>query len=191
VSESFESRQYRFSNSIALFSRLVFGSLKRQFRQSKSQVAQHTLRFNRSVDLARTRLGAAASEHILKLGPGHVRQHAVVKGVPFQQNARFMARDDVLSTLHKHLKQVPFQDNTRQMSCVVHGMGGIGKTQVALEYTYRHRREYSHIFWMKAESGPELATSFGNLAKELAPNFSAMDQSRNIELVREWMLQSR
>ena len=75
-----------------------------------------------------------------------------------------MGRDGVLAELHKHLKSVPFQDNTRQLSCVVHGMGGIGKTQVALEYTYRYRREYSHIFWMKAESGAELVTSFGNLA---------------------------
>jgi hypothetical protein len=69
-------------------------------------------------------------------------------------------------------------------------MGGTGKTQVALEYVWRYREEYRHIFWARAQSVPELAASFGEFAKALRPDDIVQDQNRNVELVREWMIES-
>jgi len=34
----------------------------------------------------------------------------------------------------------------------LHGLGGVGKTQIALEYVYRHALEYSAVFWIGAEA---------------------------------------
>ncbi len=36
--------------------------------------------------------------------------------------------------------------------CMLHGMAGIGKTEIALEYSYRNRDKYECIFWVSAEN---------------------------------------
>src|SRR2546430_17257602 len=47
------------------------------------------------------------------------------------------------------------------------GLGGIGKTQTAVEYTYRYRSEYRPIFWVRAETEVGLQTGFVAIAKLL------------------------
>lgn len=156
---------------------------------TKVNVAKYTASFNSKVDLARARLGVAAHERVLRLTNSDIVRNPVVRGVPFQQNPRFLGRDDVLSTLHQNLKSYG-NEGSRQRSCVVHGIGGMGKTQIALEYTYRFRYEYSHILWCRAESRPELITSFGSFCQELTPASASNNQSRNVEVVLEWLMKS-
>jgi hypothetical protein len=122
------------------------------------------------------RLGVTANEHILRLTNMNVNQHPLVKGIPFQQNPGFMGRDRVFEELHRHLKSYG-PGSRRQQSCAIHGIGGVGKTQIALEYTYRYRYEYSHIFWVRAESNLELTTCFGNFAQEFLRSIASDDQT--------------
>lgn len=164
--------------------------MRHRFEHTKASVAQHTARFQTSVDFAKTRLSVTTNQHILRLTDSNTRYAPEVKGVPFQQNPRFLGRDEVLQDLHKKIKMNENTDMSRQRSCVIHGMGGVGKTQTALEYTYRYRHEYSYIFWVRAETGLDLATSFGNIAQELMPSSAGADQGRNMELVRNWLVKS-
>jgi hypothetical protein len=47
------------------------------------------------------------------------------------------------------------------------GMGGVGKTSVAVEYAYRYRNFYSGVWWCPAETRPRLLTSLAALAVTL------------------------
>ncbi|PVH69832.1 hypothetical protein DL98DRAFT_386144, partial [Cadophora sp. DSE1049] len=107
-------------------------------------------------------------------------------------NPRFLGHDNVLDEMHRRLKPFGPTGIIQQQACVAHGIGGVGKTQLALalEYTYRFRYEYTHVFWIRAESNLELATSFGTLARDLMPTTASQDQNRNIELVRDWLVRS-
>lgn len=127
----------------------------------------------------------------MNLYPKDVNRQAIVKGLPFPQNNRFIGRENTLEQLHRNLTGGPAGNNRRQYSSVVHGMGGVGKTQLAVEYTFRYQNQYSHIFWLKAETGLELATGFGNLARQLTPGQAQDDQRKNIELVLDWFLKSK
>jgi tetratricopeptide (TPR) repeat protein len=68
------------------------------------------------------------------------------------------------------------------------GLGGVGKTQVALAYMARHAGDYAKTFWLPAEEASTLASHYAALAKSLQlfkPN--VRDQARAVEAVREWL----
>jgi hypothetical protein len=75
----------------------------------------------------------------------------------------------------------------------VKGLGGIGKTQIAVEYAYRSRDQghYTHTLWVNAASEETIITSFVTIA-ELLPSFSAKseaDQRKLVEAVKCWLEQ--
>jgi superfamily II DNA or RNA helicase len=66
--------------------------------------------------------------------------------VPLEQNMRFLGRqDDVL----KLEKMISSRDQTRKVA--ISGLGGVGKTQIALELAYRTRKNNPEcsVFWIR------------------------------------------
>ncbi|KAI5814422.1 hypothetical protein BZA77DRAFT_283679 [Pyronema omphalodes] len=90
--------------------------------------------------------------------------------VPYPENPRLCGRESTLKLLHQQLsrsKNADSLDEKSMLSSVVHGMGGIGKTQVALGYTYKYRSSYDYIFWIRGETDPEISNHMEMIAKEL------------------------
>src|SRR5450759_3408266 len=56
--------------------------------------------------------------------------------VPFLRNPFFTGSEKILEVLHTRLGSDQVGALTR--SSALHGLGGVGKTQIALEYAYRH-----------------------------------------------------
>jgi NB-ARC domain len=105
--------------------------------------------------------------------------------VPYPRNPQFTGREDVLTQLETALLQGNAAALTQPQA--IRGLGGIGKTQTAVEYAYRHRNAYSAVFWVKAELREELMTGFGEIAKVLQlPQQDEPDQSLIIAAVKEW-----
>ena len=69
------------------------------------------------------------------------------------------------------------------------GLGGIGKTQAALEYVYRYAREYQAIFWLEAETRESILASMGRIAECLQlPEHNEANLSRVVEAVQRWLV---
>lgn len=85
--------------------------------------------------------------------------------VPFPRNPLFTGREEMLSMLHTRLGSE--QAVTQTQTCALHGLGGVGKTQIALEYAYRHALEYRAVFWMGAETSEHILSGFLDIAEVL------------------------
>jgi|SRR4051794_36889271 len=64
-------------------------------------------------------------------------------------------------------------DSPDRKVLVLGGMGGIGKTQMAIQYAKRRRTSYSSFFWLNAASESTLKVSFRILARRILPTDSA------------------
>src|SRR6266704_580885 len=105
--------------------------------------------------------------------------------VPYQRNPFFTGREDVLNQLHQtlHAETTVALSHPQGIS----GLGGIGKTQTALEYAYRYRAEYAAIFWVRADSRPALTSSLVELAHVLElPERHEQDQEILVQAVLRW-----
>lgn len=72
------------------------------------------------------------------------------------RNPRFVGREHQLREIHEVLRA-----GARFLT--LNGMGGVGKTQLAVEYIYRYRDEYDVIGWIRAEHRPTMRTSLAAL----------------------------
>jgi tetratricopeptide (TPR) repeat protein len=78
--------------------------------------------------------------------------------MPYDSNPHFLGRDDLLKSLKDKLKETkPKQYNHR---VAIYGMGGVGKTQVAIEYVYRHENDYDNVYWISASDQAALLSGF-------------------------------
>src|SRR5277367_4233920 len=84
--------------------------------------------------------------------------------VPFEQNLLFTGRKEFLEMLKEKLfDQTPNKLNHR---VALYGMGGVGKTQTALEYVYSNRDSYKRIYWITAVDQTSLLSGYQNVATE-------------------------
>jgi tetratricopeptide (TPR) repeat protein len=110
--------------------------------------------------------------------------------IPYQRNPFFTGREDVLSQLHRTLQT----DATVALSHPqgISGLGGIGKTQTALEYAYRYGAEYDVVLWVRADSLASLTSGLIELAHVLQlPERNAQDQDIIIQAVLRWLRMKR
>src|SRR5262245_7469469 len=80
--------------------------------------------------------------------------------VPLRRNPYFTGRQTVLQRLARSLEPGDAIPHLYALA----GMGGIGKTQTALEYAYRYGDRYSGVFWLPADTREGCLAAFGELA---------------------------
>ncbi len=105
--------------------------------------------------------------------------------VPYARNPYFTGRKAFLHQLYRQLHAEHHVALTQRH--VLSGLGGIGKTQTALEYIYLFRHEYHSIFWINAETSEMLMSDYLALAHllQLAERNSS-DQRILREAVKRW-----
>ncbi|KAK4116309.1 TPR-like protein [Canariomyces notabilis] len=88
--------------------------------------------------------------------------------IPFPANTRFSGREDVLDAVHKALSLRDTATSTQSpRSMALFGMGGVGKTQIALQYAYQNLEEFQVILWVAADNAIAIGQSFRAIAEGL------------------------
>lgn len=94
---------------------------------------------------------------------------AVMTGVPAvwgnvpQRNKNFTGRADLLDNLRSKVTA----GATALVPHALHGLGGVGKTQLAIEYAYRYASEYKVVWWIRADQTALVRSSLAGLAQRL------------------------
>jgi tetratricopeptide (TPR) repeat protein len=111
--------------------------------------------------------------------------HAVlppVWNVPYPRNSFFIGREDILLRLHTQ-----FQATALAQPQAMSGLGGIGKTQIAVEYAYRYHQDYQAVLWVRADSREALVSSYVAIAELLKlPEQDAQDHMILVQAVKAW-----
>ena len=88
---------------------------------------------------------------------------AAIWNVPHRRNPHFTGREQLLDDLHSALRS----SQTAALTQAITGLGGVGKTQTAVEYAYRFASSYDVVWWMRAEEPATLASDYAGLATAL------------------------
>ena len=103
----------------------------------------------------------------------------------YPQNPSFTDRQGTLSDLRNAFTAGKAGTLIQQ---VVRGLGGMGKTQCALEYAYRYRDHYQAVLWTNATSQKTLFEDFVKIALELhLLGKDAQDQTFAVTAVKHWL----
>ncbi|KAI5460912.1 hypothetical protein BGZ63DRAFT_388024 [Mariannaea sp. PMI_226] len=85
--------------------------------------------------------------------------------VPFGRNESFIGREDILARLLARTPPSANKDNCQRTA--IEGLGGIGKTQIAIEAAFRIRDEYPdcYIFWVLATDVTNFENAYRNIGR--------------------------
>lgn len=92
----------------------------------------------------------AASEAVTVAPPAY-GPHNTPFSVPFApKGEQFVGREELLRAVHEQLRRGT--RTTLGRTAALMGLGGLGKTQLAVEYAFRHRAEYpGGVIWLNAD----------------------------------------
>jgi tetratricopeptide (TPR) repeat protein len=100
------------------------------------------------------------------------------------RNPNFTGRESILKALRLAL----ISGELAAWKQAITGMGGVGKTQLVVEYIYRHKAEYRIIWWIRSEEPATMAADYASLAVDLnLPEKDFEDQTEIARAVKRWL----
>jgi len=102
----------------------------------------------------------------------HAVPSSAKKNLPWPQNPNFTGRADRLEELRQNFF------SGRALVQALHGLAGVGKSAIALQYCWHYQEEYDVIWWLRSEEPGALMEDYTALAGPLGlPEKSRSDQS--------------
>ena len=97
------------------------------------------------------------------------------------------AESDQLESFFRRTSQSP-----RRLFFVVHGLGGIGKTQLCVDFARRHQKQFSAVFWLDGSSRDALRQGLVDASLRLPgrqthPSRASYDLQEAIDGILQWL----
>lgn len=109
------------------------------------------------------------------IGEKDFRVDFSLKNIPVV--SKFVARDAEMKRLRHELLPASTHEVRRKVF-VLHGLGGIGKTQLSVEFARKYHTSYSAVFWIDGSTKDKLRRSIADLASRL-PQDQVSERSRS------------
>jgi hypothetical protein len=101
----------------------------------------------------------------------------------------FIGREAEFQKMESILQPQSESPGSTRKVLILGGMGGIGKTQLAITYAKRHRHSYSSILWLNANTEATLKNSLRAVANRILPpaTVSKLDSDQVWVNVSNWL----
>ncbi len=115
----------------------------------------------------------------------------MLEGIPVVD--KFVPRDDDLRKLEDALLPRPASKPQRQI-LVLHGFGGIGKTQLAIRFARKYQQRFSAIFWLNGSTKNQIQQDLAVVARRLsdevpeARSFFPAEKNADIKVIVKGLL---
>ena len=173
-------------------SRHAWSEFNRGFQATIGQLKQHSMRVDEEADMIRMEREGRSVETLeaiknLKLSAPSPEANLHCYMIPYGTNPRFFGRDKELQQVRSILE--PEERNAKLRVMAIHGLPGVGKTQLALQYANSSLKEYDVIAWIPAETQVKVTQALSLLASKLG--LRAGDEKQDAYQagmkVRDWL----
>jgi hypothetical protein len=169
------------------------------FRDDFSRTIMRIKRMSSTVeseaDLARMRKDENHYKEVLELLNARKdsitdnRKTIAYNNIPFGANTKFSGREDILDTVDKLLEPEAVVSSLK--SVALYGMGGVGKTQIAIQYAYLHLEIFDVILWIAADNAIAIGQSCRTIADGLnllGSDEEMKDTAGAVYKVKNWLV---
>ena len=113
--------------------------------------------------------------------------------VPLETVQTYTQRHELSKLLEQKIN-VGYENTSVPHAVVIHGLGGAGKSQLALNYAEGHKNEYDPVLWINATNIEAVRSSFKRCAAELGipvgsteMKASSLSDSEAVQAVLRWL----
>ena len=172
-------------------SRNAWSEFNRDFLTTIENLRVHSRGVDEEVDMIRMRREKDSAETISvmqNLKDLHLSDHVKLPChvVPFGLNPRFFGRQS--ETMRT--KEVLDPEGKQKLRVLaIHGLGGVGKSQLALNYANTSMKLYDAIIWIPSETQIKMTAALSTFAKKLGlpVNSDTEDGIQSSQKVRDWL----
>ncbi|KAK2788839.1 hypothetical protein FQN53_003026 [Emmonsiellopsis sp. PD_33] len=128
-------------------------------------------------------LGRFSAEQPLP-GPNQPPLIKASSTVPFRRDRLFVGRQDIISRVESIIDDTLIHNRVALV-----GMGGVGKSQIAIEFAYRCRERFpdTWVFWIHGGSGVRFEEGYKNIAQKVRLLDPAKQETNILQLVYNWL----
>lgn len=105
--------------------------------------------------------------------------------IPYSLNSTFFGREAELRLSRDALAASPTTGSPNRF--VFHGIGGVGKTSIALQLAYDQKNYRKIVMWFNADNTDKLDRRFSEIANAIGLHQSNPDLTRDREALKRWL----
>jgi len=182
------------SNPHLILRKKAWQGFRSDFSRTLMRVKRMSSSIESEADMLRMRKDKSQYEEVLellntmKVDKEKEQQHIRFHNIPFPLNPRFSGRQDILNSLQSALGNASQSSPTKSMA--LFGMGGVGKTQIAIQYAHQSLDNFDAVLWVAADNSIAIGQSFRDISEGLRlikPGDEPQDTAAAVWRVKSWI----
>ncbi|KAJ2981226.1 hypothetical protein NUW58_g6738 [Xylaria curta] len=128
----------------------------------------------------------------MKMSESGTNKRTQYNNIPFISNTKFSGRKDLLDKIHNVLNLNSPSPMLKSMA--LFGMGGVGKTQIAVQYAYQNLQHFEVILWVAADNAIAIGQSFRAIANGLGlleTDDDQKDAAGAVWKIKNWLITTK